>query len=218
MKYLLKEQFKDHKPPRKMREKLSKHLCTLLEKGEQDSAEKILTDFTLKIFAEEITGEDSNPIDSEQSLMEQGMQSSGAFLLRNALSDALDLHLPLSLLFEHSSLTNLTQHLLNLLCQQLGQQPQEEYYEQERQQIELDIAQAQSLKFRSCVGVENVSLETSQHILLTGATGFFGIHMLAHILANSSAKIHCIVRAYILKILTHIHTVRASPHKCLVSF
>ncbi|WP_323120163.1 amino acid adenylation domain-containing protein [Burkholderia alba] len=38
-------------------------------------------------------------------------------------------------------------------------------------------------------------LASPRHVLLTGATGFVGIHLLAELLATTDAVIHCIVRA-----------------------
>ncbi|WP_408952130.1 amino acid adenylation domain-containing protein [Lysobacter sp. Hz 25] len=38
-------------------------------------------------------------------------------------------------------------------------------------------------------------LVSPNHIVLTGATGFVGIHLLAELLANTRAVVHCIVRA-----------------------
>ncbi|HEY1624132.1 MAG TPA: amino acid adenylation domain-containing protein [Streptosporangiaceae bacterium] len=34
------------------------------------------------------------------------------------------------------------------------------------------------------------------HVLLTGATGFFGVHLLRELLASTDAQVHCLVRAH----------------------
>ncbi|MBV7515718.1 amino acid adenylation domain-containing protein [Pseudomonas sp. PDM25] len=42
---------------------------------------------------------------------------------------------------------------------------------------------------------DNRRLENAEHLLLTGVTGFVGIHLLAELLERTEAVVHCIVRA-----------------------
>ncbi|MGY2183830.1 non-ribosomal peptide synthetase [Pseudomonas agarici] len=51
------------------------------------------------------------------------------------------------------------------------------------------------LKFDIPEGFSHEQMECPRHILLTGVTGFVGIHLLDELLSSSEAEVHCLVRA-----------------------
>jgi hypothetical protein len=130
-------------------------------------------------------------IDLHTSIIEQGVNSSGAVLLRSALSSSLSIALPITLVFEHPAPELLADHLLTLLSEH-PKKHFEELFAQAQQDIkqissEIDLGKASShsLPTPDCL----------RAILFTGATGFVGCHMLAELLRITHATIHCVVRA-----------------------
>lgn len=131
-------------------------------------------------------------IDLNNSLIEQGIKSSGAVLLRNALSTSLSLSLSVSTVFEHPVPNLLADHLLSLL-----ENPQA-HNNEEIPQIQQEIAQLISeMNFPDISDLPALypTRDGVRHILVTGATGFVGSHLLVELLRTTRATIHCVVRA-----------------------
>lgn len=127
-------------------------------------------------------------IDTSTSLVAQGINSSAAVLIRNALADSLSTSFPITLVYDHHTIDSIAVHIVSVLDGSykgnLIQQVQDEI---KRLQSEIDLSKSQSSVLPTPSSIK--------HILLTGATGFVGCHLLENLLNSTQATIHCIVRA-----------------------
>lgn len=126
-------------------------------------------------------------LDHEESLLLQGVNSAGAVLIRNALSESLSLDLPVTILFDHTTLTSLSSHLVQKI-----QNPNNKV--DQIQQIKDDVDQInKGVVLKGCEKI--TATNDPKSVLITGTTGFFGCHFLAEILNTTQAIVHCLVRA-----------------------
>jgi hypothetical protein len=126
----------------------------------------------------------------DSSLIEQGMNSSGAVLLRNALAASLSLSVPITVVFEHPAPNLLAEHLLTLL------DDPSQHTSKLLQQVQQDIKQINSeIDLSSTSTPPLPSPDSVRMILFTGATGFVGCHILEELLRRTHATVHCVVRA-----------------------
>ena len=125
------------------------------------------------------------------SLIEQGMNSSGSVLLRNALATSLSLPLPITVVFEYAAPESLADHLLSLLQDDPSQQTKKLL-----EQVQEDIRKVCSeIDLHAAASLPLPTRENSRKILFTGATGYVGCHLVSELLRTTHATIHCVVRA-----------------------
>lgn len=126
--------------------------------------------------------------DHSLNLNSQGVNSSGAVAIRNALIDSLSIPLPITLVFEHNTLEALSEHIVSILkgssSTDLLEQVQSDV---DNFKAEIDLSNTNPCSFPSPIAIKS--------ILLTGATGFVGSHLLAQLIISTQATIHCIIRA-----------------------
>lgn len=129
-------------------------------------------------------------ISLDSSLINQGMNSPGAVLLRNALTASLSLSIPITIVFEHPVPDLLAEHLLTLLADP------SQHASKLLTQVQQDIIQISSEIDLSKTSTPSLPTpESVRTILFTGATGFVGCHLIAELLRTTHARIHCVVRA-----------------------
>jgi amino acid adenylation domain-containing protein/thioester reductase-like protein len=144
-------------------------------------------DDTVLISCQNILG--LNLIDINQSFFDLGGDSLLGTCLIVELEQQLDVVLPLQALYENPIISDLIQHIKDLL------NPNHASYTQtislaEDAQLDKDI----QLAGRTIHDVPKLS-EVEGNIFLTGGTGFFGAFLLKELLKTTKATIHCLVRA-----------------------
>ncbi|MBF6170054.1 type I polyketide synthase [Nocardia blacklockiae] len=125
-------------------------------------------------------------VTADTPLIEVGLDSLGALDLRNRLTRAVGLQerLPTSHIFQHPTPHALAAHLDALLCGTASTAPAD---------LPTEIRLAEDITPAGTITA--TPLDAARHVLLTGATGFVGAHLLRHLLESSTATAHCLVRA-----------------------
>ncbi|MET8797140.1 amino acid adenylation domain-containing protein [Nocardia sp. NPDC004568] len=82
--------------------------------------------------------------------------------------------------------------LADVLRDRRGQQPSN-FEGEPLRELQADIRLPDGVDFST--GYRTSQLTEPRHILLTGATGFFGVHLLERLLVTTQARIHCPIRS-----------------------
>eukprot|EP00026_Physarum_polycephalum_P001271 Phypoly_transcript_01272.p1 GENE.Phypoly_transcript_01272~~Phypoly_transcript_01272.p1 ORF type:complete len:964 (-),score=156.58 Phypoly_transcript_01272:440-3331(-) len=191
---VLRQKFKHHQSPQVQRKNISNEVHACLASGNKERAKKVILDLISEVISIDILGLKSasdSKINLRSSILDQGINSSGAVLLRSALSSSLSLSLPITLVFEHPAPESLAEHVL-LLMREDPTQISPKILAQAKHDIQ-KIASEMDLSKLSSHPLP--TRDNARAILLTGATGFVGCHMLAELLRVTRAEIHCVVRA-----------------------
>jgi hypothetical protein len=88
----LRQKFKDHQRPQVQRRCIEKEVKAFLEAGNKESAKKTIVDFIIEVNS--LIPSPSYTTQSPVVIIEQGVNSSGAVLLRSDLLFPLDLPSP----------------------------------------------------------------------------------------------------------------------------
>jgi len=147
-------------------------------------------DFLKSVLAKEVFGVKVSELklDTSESILAQGVNSAAAVLLRNALTTSLSLDLPVTLIYDFPFLQGIVAHVVEKI-----EHPDQ--IKDQLQQIREDLAELnKEVKLGHCLPLLPSS-KAPLNVLLTGATGYFGSHFLAHLLRSTNDVIHCVVRA-----------------------
>ncbi|WP_084161323.1 type I polyketide synthase [Nocardia sp. BMG51109] len=127
-------------------------------------------------------------VTADTALIDLGLESLGALELRNRLTRAVGLQerLPTSHIFQHPTPRALAEHLDALVSGTASTATAPTDLPTEIRLAD-DITPAET--------TTATPLGAATHVLLTGATGFVGAHLLHHLLASTTATAHCLVRA-----------------------
>jgi amino acid adenylation domain-containing protein/thioester reductase-like protein len=123
----------------------------------------------------------------DDSFFEIGGHSLRAAELAQALSSQLDISVSVTDIYEYLTFKDLA---AELLCRTTRSETTSKI--PTRAAFEHDVELAPYTEISADFNRSQIT--APQHILLTGATGFVGIHLLAQLLITSSAAIHCPVR------------------------
>lgn len=127
-------------------------------------------------------------IELNSNFFDAGGDSILAMVLLAKIEEAFGKRLSFSELMQNPSFED--------MCRLVNQS--QESAEQEKNHLNQLTTMLNDLKLcdeLSCVHVSEPKTVSSEYILLTGATGFIGIHLLADLLQHTRAKIFCLVRA-----------------------
>ena len=113
-----------------------------------------------------------------------GGHSLATIQIISRIKETLEIDLPLQYLFTEPTIAGLTKVINQLLETVNHITPTDDFY--------VDAILDNSIKPQNPPQQFTNQL---QHILLTGATGFLGVHLLHELLEKTSANIHCLVRA-----------------------
>lgn len=142
----------------------------------------------LEIFSEVVVGD----INLDQDFEETGGDSISVMQIAQLIKKEYQLPIPLSLFYSTSSVRRLIEEMISLInnCQDLDEGTDGNLARENRREKMTNTNQL------TICDLEDLSLETAQfdHLLLTGATGFYGIHLLRDLLFLTDAKVYCLVR------------------------
>ncbi|MTJ29412.1 non-ribosomal peptide synthetase [Aphanizomenon sp. UHCC 0183] len=120
----------------------------------------------------------------EENFFNLGGHSLATIQIISRIRQTLEIDLPLQYLFTEPTIAGLTKIINQLLQTADHITPIDDFY--------VDAILDSSIKPQN---LPQQSTNQLQHILLTGATGFLGVHLLHELLEKTSANIHCLVRA-----------------------
>lgn len=126
-------------------------------------------------------------IDLQTTFDELGLDSIALINIHDRIKTYFDRDLPVSVIQEYPDLVSLAGFIID-----------EEHYQKPDLLKEADdeIAQLFDSKMTTDTFVSNIDYQgPPNHILLTGATGFFGIFLLKELLQTTQADVYCLVRA-----------------------
>ncbi|KAI8919104.1 hypothetical protein DFJ77DRAFT_427484, partial [Powellomyces hirtus] len=180
-------------PTEKMLEDRISRLYERYEKGETTSAAGPNTgdvvEYARDVIAEVMKVDAATISDSKQSLFELGLDSLGATQVRNKLVQYLHQDIPEDILFNYSSMSELSTYLQNALQRETKESPK---LRKTRDMVDKYISIISKLKPLS----NNTNKVSGPHtILLTGSSGALGVAILSTLLSTPSvAKIYCLHR------------------------
>jgi amino acid adenylation domain-containing protein/thioester reductase-like protein len=120
----------------------------------------------------------------EENFFNLGGHSLATIQIISRIRETLEIDLPLQYLFTEPTIAGLTK-IINQLLQTADHITfTDDFY--------IDAILDSSIKPQN---LPQQFTNNLQHILLTGATGFLGVHLLHELLEKTSANIHCLVRA-----------------------
>eukprot|EP00026_Physarum_polycephalum_P001758 Phypoly_transcript_01760.p1 GENE.Phypoly_transcript_01760~~Phypoly_transcript_01760.p1 ORF type:complete len:1028 (+),score=179.03 Phypoly_transcript_01760:70-3153(+) len=185
----LRQKHKNHKPTYSstVKKDIAEPVRSSLTSGDKKHAKQVIVDFIAEVMKNEMGLE--NP-SLTTSLTEQGMNSSGAILLRNSLAASLALTLPVTVVYEHPIPELLAEHLCSLLDPSSAQST--DLLSEVEQEVKTIASELQLDKLPLA---PLPTLDSIKSIFLTGATGFVGCHMVSALLRTTHATLHCVVRA-----------------------
>ena len=120
----------------------------------------------------------------EENFFNLGGHSLATIQIISRIRETLKIDLPLQYLFTEPTIAGLTKIINQLLQTADHITPIDDFY--------VDAILDSSIKPQN---LPQQSTNQLQHIFLTGATGFLGVHLLHELLEKTSANIHCLVRA-----------------------
>jgi amino acid adenylation domain-containing protein/thioester reductase-like protein len=120
----------------------------------------------------------------EENFFNLGGHSLATIQIISRIRETLKIDLPLQYLFTEPTIAGLTKIINQLLQTADHITPIDDFY--------VDAILDSSIKPQN---LPQQFTNQLQHILLTGATGFLGVHLLHELLEKTSANIHCLVRA-----------------------
>jgi amino acid adenylation domain-containing protein/thioester reductase-like protein len=120
----------------------------------------------------------------EENFFNLGGHSLATIQIISRIRETLEIDLPLQYLFTEPTIAGLTKIINQLLQTADHITPIDDFY--------IDAILDSSIKPQN---LPQQSTNQLQHIFLTGATGFLGVHLLHELLEKTSANIHCLVRA-----------------------
>ena len=120
----------------------------------------------------------------EENFFDLGGHSLATIQIISRIRETLKIDLPLQYLFTEPTIAGLTKIINQLLQTADHITPIDDFY--------VDAILDSSIKPQN---LPQQFTNQLQHILLTGATGFLGVHLLHELLEKTSANIHCLVRA-----------------------
>ncbi|MBD2389846.1 amino acid adenylation domain-containing protein [Aphanizomenon flos-aquae NRERC-008] len=120
----------------------------------------------------------------EENFFNLGGHSLATIQIISRIRETLKIDLPLQYLFTEPTIAGLTKIINQLLQTADHITPIDDFY--------VDVILDSSIKPQN---LPQQFTNQLQHILLTGATGFLGVHLLHELLEKTSANIHCLVRA-----------------------
>jgi amino acid adenylation domain-containing protein/thioester reductase-like protein len=120
----------------------------------------------------------------EENFFNLGGHSLATIQIISRIRETLEIDLPLQYLFTEPTIAGLTKIINQLLQTADHITPIDDFY--------IDAILDSSIKPQN---LPQQFTNQLQHILLTGATGFLGVHLLHELLEKTSANIHCLVRA-----------------------
>jgi amino acid adenylation domain-containing protein/thioester reductase-like protein len=120
----------------------------------------------------------------EENFFDLGGHSLATIQIISRIRETLKIDLPLQYLFTEPTIAGLTKIINQLLQTADHITPIDDFY--------VDAILDSSIKPQN---LPQQSTNQLQHIFLTGATGFLGVHLLHELLEKTSANIHCLVRA-----------------------
>ena len=120
----------------------------------------------------------------EENFFNLGGHSLATIQIISRIRETLKIDLPLQYLFTEPTIAGLTKIINQLLQTADHITPIDDFY--------VDAILDYSIKPQN---LPQQSTNQLQHIFLTGATGFLGVHLLHELLEKTSANIHCLVRA-----------------------
>jgi len=120
----------------------------------------------------------------EENFFNLGGHSLATIQIISRIRETLKIDLPLQYLFTEPTIAGLTKIINQLLQTADHITPIDDFY--------IDAILDSSIKPQN---LPQQSTNQLQHIFLTGATGFLGVHLLHELLEKTSANIHCLVRA-----------------------
>jgi len=119
----------------------------------------------------------------EENFFNLGGHSLATIQIISRIRETLEIDLPLQYLFTEPTIAGLTKIINQLLQTADHITPIDDFY--------VDAILDSSIKPQN---LPQQSTNQLQHIFLTGATGFLGVHLLHELLEKTSANIHCLVR------------------------
>ncbi|MFN6395714.1 MAG: amino acid adenylation domain-containing protein [Aphanizomenon sp.] len=120
----------------------------------------------------------------EENFFNLGGHSLATIQIISRIRETLKIDLPLQYLFTEPTIAGLTKIINQLLQTADHITPIDDFY--------VDVILDSSIKPQN---LPQQFTNQLQHILLTGATGFLGVHLLHELLEKTSANIHCLVQA-----------------------
>jgi|688.fasta_scaffold18585_3 amino acid adenylation domain-containing protein/thioester reductase-like protein len=120
----------------------------------------------------------------EENFFNLGGHSLATIQIISRIRETLEIDLPLQYLFTEPTIAGLTKIINQLLQTADHITPIDDFY--------IDAILDSSIKPQN---LPQQSTNQLQHIFLTGATGFLGVHLLHELLEKTSANIHCLVQA-----------------------
>jgi len=120
----------------------------------------------------------------EENFFNLGGHSLATIQIISRIRETLKIDLPLQYLFTEPTIAGLTKIINQLLQTADHITPIDDFY--------VDAILDSSIKPQN---LPQQSTNQLQHIFLTGATGFLGVHLLHELLEKTSANIHCLVQA-----------------------
>ncbi len=133
-----------------------------------------------------------NNVNPEQNFFGLGGDSLSGTRLIIALEQALNIELPMHVLYENPVMGDFVQYIENarLAPEKNSNAKKTPLMLAEDAQLDFDI----SLNGRRAHIPPNLN-DSSGHVFLTGATGFFGSFLIKELLSTTKATLHCLVRA-----------------------
>ncbi|KAJ5407938.1 hypothetical protein N7509_001821 [Penicillium cosmopolitanum] len=159
--------------------------------GDQVLEGEELTQFLRQSLLAIALSVDSSSLELTTDLFSLGIDSLQSIRLRSAITKTLDLRgqrLSQNFVFENPSLKAMADEITRLRS---GEEPKEQIPIEERMQ---SLIEKYSNDFKRHVPVEREA--DGQHIVLTGATGSLGAHIVAQLVQSDDVrKVYCLVRA-----------------------